>query len=264
MSNRFISISSGSSGNCYYVKNQTSGNAILLEAGVTLSKVRKTLKAHGEDLSSIKAIVVSHAHNDHVRNLHVLCSHLNLVVYMEESVRNSLHPGTLEDTMPFIKTFRYGDVLRIADFTLETFPVPHDVPNTGYFVTNADGELNMAFITDIGVTTPEAEYAASRATSLIIEADYDLDMLLRGNYAPELKERITQGHGHFSNADCAAFLKNIWHDRLRYIFLCHISGNNNTPSLAYEHIRGALKETIGDANVTIAPLPRLQALSYNI
>lgn len=264
MSNRFISISSGSSGNCYYVKSSASGCAILLEAGVTLSKVRKTLKAQGEDLSSIKAIVISHAHNDHVRNLHVLCSHLNLVVFMEESVRASLHPGTLQDVMPYIRTFRYGDIMKVADFTLETFPVPHDVPNTGYFVTNGTGDLNLAFITDIGVSTPEAQYAASRATALIIEADYDLDMLLKGNYPPELKARITKGHGHFSNADCAEFLKNVWHSALRYIFLCHISGNNNTPTLAYEHVRSALSETIGDANVTIAPLPRLQALAYNI
>ena len=78
------------------------------------------------------------------------------------------------------------------------------------------------------------------ADHLIIESNFDLDMLIRGNYAPELKKRIYEGNGHLSNDQCAHALKMVIHKGLESVYLCHLSENNNTPSLAYDSASEAI------------------------
>jgi phosphoribosyl 1,2-cyclic phosphodiesterase len=95
-------------------------------------------------------------------------------------------------------------------------------------------------MTDMGHTTEEALEWASQATTVVIESNYDMDMLLGGDYPQVLKDRISHGIGHLSNDACAEALPKILHPGLRNIFLCHLSGNNNTPELAYESARRAL------------------------
>lgn len=265
-SNKFISFSSGSIGNCYYLKSAATGKAILIEAGMSLSSVRKVLKQHNESIDSIAAIIVSHAHNDHVRHLQVFCEKLHLPVYMASDVKATLYPPLYDEVVSYIRSFEWGDSFDVADFHIRSFEVPHDVPNTGYFIStdNAAAPLQLAFLTDMGHETPEILAAAQAATTLIVEADYDKDMLLRSNYPQFLKDRITQGCGHFSNADCAEFLKKCYHSELRSIFLCHLSGNNNTPQLAYTVIHEALKPLVGNNRILLAPLYRGKALSFNI
>ena len=72
---------------------------------------------------------------------------------------------------------------------------------------------------------------------MVVESNYDLDMLLGGNYPDYLKKRISHGIGHLSNADCAEAIARFMHPELRNLFLCHLSGNNNTPELAYASAR---------------------------
>ena len=87
--------------------------------------------------------------------------------------------------------------------------------------------------------------------ALIIESNYDLDMLLAGSYTPELKVRIVQGQGHLSNEQAASAVKRFWHKDLSHLFLCHLSENNNTHDLAYRSAAGALRE-IGVVKGTVA------------
>lgn len=54
-------IGSGSAGNCYILQNET--EALIIEAGLPFDKDVK--KALGWDTSKIKAVIISHAHNDH-------------------------------------------------------------------------------------------------------------------------------------------------------------------------------------------------------
>ena len=59
-------------------------------------------------------------------------------------------------------------------------------------------------MTDLGRMTEEALAYASEADTVVIESNYDVDMLMGGPYPHELKMRICQGHGHLSNDECAA------------------------------------------------------------
>ena len=67
-------------------------------------------------------------------------------------------------------------------------------------------------------------------------------MLDSGPYTEELKRRISDGHGHLSNDECAQAIKAFWHPGLEHIFLCHLSENNNTPELARDASLKALEE----------------------
>lgn len=132
------------------------------------------------------------------------------------------------------------------------FVVPHDATQTvGFAIRIAD--INYVHITDCGALTDEAMSFLKEADSIVIESNYDDEMLDKGSYPEDLKSRIRGGNGHLSNAECADAIKEFRHEGLREIFLCHLSENNNTPKLAYRSAVEALGETEGRP-------PRLEAL----
>ena len=104
----------------------------------------------------------------------------------------------------------------------------------------------------------------------MIEANYDLNMLRMGRYPEYLKARIQTEIGHLDNMQTAAFLKEIINPDLKYIFLCHLSQDNNTPQKALAAVRDALEEagkkvgnalgTLDDRNadVQLMALPRFE------
>ncbi len=88
---------------------------------------------------------------------------------------------------------------------------------------------------------PTAAYYISKAHYLILEANYDEEMLKMGPYPQYLKERIASKTGHMSNIDTAEFLAENFTEHLQYIWLCHLSKDNNHPELAYKTVEWKLK-----------------------
>jgi hypothetical protein len=126
------------------------------------------------------------------------------------------------------------------DFDVQYFVVPHDATQYIGFAIRCEGEL-FVLMTDLGHTTPEAMQWASLANTVVVESNYDEEMLFGGDYPEELKRRISHGIGHLSNKACAEAIGSFLHPGLRNIFLCHLSGNNNTPELAYKSACEALQ-----------------------
>ena len=92
--------------------------------------------------------------------------------------------------------------------------------------------------------SPLVMAAPSRATFItlvILEANYDEEMLKMGPYPQYLKERIMSRTGHMSNSATAEFLAENITEHLRYIWLCHLSKDNNHPELAYKTVEWKLK-----------------------
>ena len=257
---RFISLSSGSNGNCYYIGDENT--AFIIDAGIGPRTIKKRLLEHGIAMETIKFVLVTHDHIDHIKSLGVLADRVNLPVYATEKLHRSLSvhfctrgklSGCARET-ELSKSFQYDDV------TITPFEVPHDATQTVGYHINFCG-VKFTFITDAGDITENIIKYSSLADVLIIESNYDLDMLLHGGYTPELKLRITKGNGHLSNEQCASILKRVYHKQMKAIFLCHLSENNNTPALAYKTAAGAL-QSIGvspDSLVYFEPLPRRMA-----
>jgi len=252
---KFMSFSSGSCGNCYWLGNDEKG--ILIDTGVSLRHLKKLMLLHGLDENSFSSILVTHDHMDHIRSLGSFCKRLQKPVYATTLLHEALirHSYAMPSIMGCRRDLREGEWNDVDGFMVHYFVVPHDATQTVGYAIEFEG-LRFVIMTDVGRMTDEAVEFASKADVVVVESNYDVDMLMGGSYPHDLKMRICQGNGHLSNDECAAAIKRFWHEGLRFIFLCHLSENNNTPTLAYETSKKALDELGVSDKVQLAALPR--------
>ena len=256
MAIRFMSFSSGSCGNCYYLGTEDKG--ILIDAGVSLRRLKGILQDNGMSLDSFSAVLVTHDHLDHIRHLGSYCKRISRPVYTTDVIHKALARHTF--TAPTIATCRQvlteGEWNDVAGMKVKYFVVPHDATQTVGYAVQLEGHL-FVIMTDVGRMTDEAVEYAKMADTVVVESNYDMDMLMGGPYPHELKMRIVQGCGHLSNDECASAIRRFCHSGLRNVFLCHLSENNNTPDLAYTSALEALKSVgVGKGEVSLRCLPR--------
>lgn len=272
---RFMSFSSGSCGNCYFIGLEEEGRisaGVLVDAGVSLRRLKKELDSHGLTSDSFSAILVTHDHLDHIKHLGSLCKYLEKPVYSEPSILNALarHSFTRDHISKCRKDMSAGEwsVISPGKLMVKYFIVPHDATQTvGYGIVI--GGFRFVIMTDIGAMTDEALAFARNADTVVLESNYDREMLLSGPYPYDLKMRICRGCGHLSNDKCAQAIRSFYHSGLKHIYLCHLSENNNTPELAFAASAAALGElgfsqsypssTLFEKEgetITLAPLPR--------
>jgi phosphoribosyl 1,2-cyclic phosphodiesterase len=99
---RFLSLGSGSSGNCYYLGDGEQG--ILIDAGIAARTVRKGLKEIGTDLSQVLGVFISHDHIDHIKSIGVLGAkyHLPLFASTEPTTVMDIFRGLLNRIRKFV------------------------------------------------------------------------------------------------------------------------------------------------------------------
>lgn len=257
---RFFSLGSGSSGNCYYLGNENHG--ILIDAGVGIRRITKTLREYGVSMSKIRGVLITHDHADHIKTAGCLGIKHNLPIYATQGVhygikRSRYTQGELNGSRRIISQ---EEPFEIEDFKITAFEVLHDsIENVGYHIEFND--QNFVLATDVGQTTPKIREYASKANHLVIEANYDDYMLANGPYPTHLKQRICNGMGHLSNHLSAQFLSSIYSDRLKNVWLCHLSQDNNKPDIAYNTVADALINAgarIGE-NLSLETLSRYKA-----
>ena len=243
---RFLSFSSGSCGNACLLMQENPGEApsgLLIDAGVSIRRMKKVLEANGLDFDCFQAVLVTHDHGDHIRNLGSVCKRLSRPVWTTPSLHQALlhHPFTYLEIGPCRRDLPEGAWTRIGAFEVRWFEVPHDATQTVGYAIRCGEEL-FVLMTDLGRMTDEALHWARQAQTVVVESNFDVDMLLGGDYPHELKMRICQGYGHLSNDACCQAIRDFLHPGLRNLFLCHLSGNNNTPQLAYRQAAETLRE----------------------
>ena len=251
----YISFPPASSGNSCYVGNDRGG--IVIDAGIRADQIEDILHDHGVSMRHVKALVLTHDHSDHVRySYSLLRNNRHLSLYCTPRVlngllrRHSISKRIKEYHTPIFKEIPF----KVADMEITAFDVPHDGSDNMGFSIDFEGH-RFVLATDLGAVTDRARYYMSMANYLVIEANYDSDMLRLGRYPEYLKARIRAGNGHLDNRDTAAFLKEIINPRLKYIFLCHLSKDNNTPVRALKEVRDALVErgvTVGHAEESVS------------
>ncbi|MCD8030133.1 MAG: MBL fold metallo-hydrolase [Bacteroides sp.] len=237
---KFISLASGSSGNCYYLGTPTYG--ILIDAGIGIRTIRKHLKEANVTLDMIRGIFVTHDHADHIKAVGTLGEKYHIPVYttplMHEGINRSY--CMTEKIYSCVRYLEKEQPYQLEDFRITSFDVPHDgTDNVGYSI-EIDGKI-FSFLTDLGEITPTAANYIHKAHYLILEANYDREMLQMGRYPAYLKQRISSPSGHMCNADTADFLAENIREHLRYIWLCHLSKDNNHPELAYKTVEWQLR-----------------------
>ena len=238
---RFISLASGSSGNCYYIGTEKYG--ILIDAGIAVRTIKKGLKEAGINMEMIRAVFVTHDHADHIKCVGCLGEKYNIPVYSTHKVHEGINRSycVTEKLSTCAHYIEKGETLCLKDFKISAFEVPHDgTDNIGYCI-EIDGKT-FSFLTDLGHITPTAASYICKANYLILEANYDEEMLKMGSYPGYLKKRISGPNGHLSNMETAEFLAENITEHLQYIWLCHLSKDNNHPELAYKTVEWKLRE----------------------
>ena len=253
---RFMSLSSGSCGNCYYLGTETGG--IIIDAGVSLRTLKKVLQEYDMTTDAFSAVLVTHDHLDHIRHLGSFCKRLSKPVYTTADIHRALarHTFTAPTIGPCRRILAEGEWNEVAGMKVRYFVVPHDATQTVGYAIEVEGH-KFVIMTDVGRMTDEAVQFAREADSVVVESNYDMDMLMGGPYTYDLKMRIVQGNGHLSNDECASAIRRFWHPGLRNIFLCHLSENNNTHDLAYRCSAAALQEMgVETGTLSLRCLPR--------
>ena len=238
---KFISFGSGSSGNCYYLGTATDG--LFLDIGVGLRTLKKYARDYGISLNSVQRILITHDHADHIKSVGAFSHDYNVPVYATEKVHAGIEINycvqrkLLKELKLFLEP---RTTVRLGDFLVTPFLVPHDAnENVGYKI-EVEGVV-FVIITDAGSVTEEMKGFIGEANYLVIEANHDVEMLQDGPYPQYLKERIISPNGHLSNKECGQVLAENMTERLKHVWLCHLSEENNHPELARKTVDAILR-----------------------
>jgi len=253
----FYSLGSGSSGNCYYLGNGQQG--ILIDAGISTKAVNKFLKEIDVPMHTIMGVLITHNHNDHIKGLKVLTRKHNIPVFTTRKIWNSILTSNREISTDCIREIVLQQKFHLAGFDIESFPVCHDAPETiGFHICTGDKKMTVA--TDLGIICQTAAPYIKAANLLVIESNYDEQMLVNGRYPYYLKKRIKSDHGHLSNHQTSEFLADNFNENLSNICLAHLSKNNNTPEIALQ----TLQNTLSKRGIILKDQQRITVLNRNI
>jgi phosphoribosyl 1,2-cyclic phosphodiesterase len=253
----FCSLSSGSSGNCYYLGNEFHG--ILIDAGISAKSIRKFLNDMGISMQTIMGVLITHNHIDHIKGLEVLTRKFSLPAFSTHKIWKSILSPKSRISRDCIHEIPLKQKFNLAGFDIEAFPVCHDAPETVGFHICA-GEKNITIITDLGHICQTAALYIKAANLLVIESNYDEQMLVNGKYPHYLKERIKSDQGHLGNHQTSAFLADIISDNLSNICLAHLSKNNNSPEIVLK----TLQQTFSEKGISLNSQQRISILNRDL
>jgi len=235
---RVISLQSGSNGNCVYVE---SGDVrLLFDAGISGKQARLRLAAHGREIADASALVISHDHRDHSRCMGIYQRKFHVPIHVTAPTLRAAQSACALGRMHDVRPFRAGGVLRFGPVTVETIRTPHDGADGVAFIVG-DGRRRLGILTDLGHAFPGLADVIASLDAVLIESNYDADMLARGPYPAFLKRRIRGPAGHLSNVESARLLAEAGKN-LRWACLAHLSQENNHPLLALRTHREILGE----------------------
>jgi len=227
---KVISLQSGSNGNCIYV--EADGVRLLFDAGISGIQAEERLALRGRDAEGLDALLISHDHTDHARNMGVFHRKFGIPIYVtSETYRaSSRHRlGEIGD----LNHFTAGETLRFGKVVVETVSTPHDGVDGVVFVVD-DGKHRLGILTDLGHVFGDLKPLIASLDAVLLESNYDPEMLANGDYPDWLKERIEGPGGHISNLESAELLRTAASKRMKWACLGHLSHDNNTPDLALD------------------------------
>ena len=238
----FISFGSGSSGNCYYL--YTENSKILIDVGVGIRALKKNFNDYGLRFADgFSGLLITHDHADHIKSVGSMSKKFNLPVWTTKEVHSGIDKNYCVRCKLLHQNRRYVEknvTFELGDFSITPFGVPHDsTDNIGYVVRH-EGVV-FTLLTDVGHITDEMKGVIRDSDYLVIEANYSPEMLATGPYPLYLQNRISGGRGHLSNQQCGEAIANNCSRKLKHVWLCHLSEENNRPNIAYDCVKNILE-----------------------
>ena len=232
---KFCSLYSGSSGNSIFVGSEKA--KILIDAGLPGKKIDEALKQIGQNPSELDGIFITHEHIDHIKGVGVLSRKYDIPIYAPHDTWVAME-GTIGKIKEHnLKVMDRRSIVAVKDMEIKSFIIPHDAAApVGYTINLNDKKASVA--TDFGTFTKEIEDNIKDSSIILIESNYNPEMLDFGPYPYSLKQRIKEAYGHLSNEDCGEAIVRVLKSGLgKKIILGHLSKENNYAELAYETVR---------------------------
>lgn len=241
---KIISLQSGSNGNCFYVETETV--RLLFDAGISARQAELRLAEHGRDIRDVDALLITHDHGDHARSMGVFQRKFGMPVYITRRTLHASRKYLKKSKMERVRIFTAGSSLQFGDVVVNSIPTPHDSAEGLAYVVE-DGDQRVGILTDLGHSFDGLKEVLQSLDAVVIESNYDCNMLSTGRYSESLKRRISGAGGHLSNDDSAALIDAALRygesPRLKWACLCHLSEDNNDPQVALATHQKAIGET---------------------
>jgi len=255
---RVTSLGSGSSGNALLVEaGPRQRTKLLIDAGLPGRLLAERLRQAHIYPAQLSGVLLTHEHSDHVIGLPGLLKQCAPPIFSTPGTLSAIerlslwdNPATNRDALSeavivapeaasscnepetLLHPLSVGTCSIIGDIEVLSFPVSHDAAEPCGYLLSAGG-WRVGVVIDSGEVTLAMLDAMQRADLLILEANHDLQRLLRGPYPYHLKQRILSSTGHLSNDQAAEAVLRTWRtDSMRWLWLSHLSRTNNTPRLA--------------------------------
>lgn len=219
-------LGSSSAGNAYIL--EASDETLIIELGVGWSEILRSLNY---DLTKVYSCLVSHRHSDHS------CA-------ISHALKNGLDIYSCQDVQtihPQVKVLKNGVKKQIGAFKVQPIPLYHSCECIGFLIEHEDfGKI--VFATD----TNEIPYRFKNCNHLIIECNYDVDVLIDHACSDMYSQSASENHLELN--DTIDFIKQNYSCDIQSITLIHLSNNNINASVAKKRI----VDEIGFGNVYIA------------
>ncbi len=236
---KFCSLYSGSTGNSLFI--ETNDTKILVDAGESCKKITESLSNIDISMDSINAIIVTHEHIDHVKGLGTISKKFNIPVYANSETWDAMPLQKDKIDEINIRTFNLKESFEIGDLKINPFSIPHDAANPcGFNIYYNDNKISIA--TDLGHINSEILHNLENSSFILLESNYDPNILKCSPYPYHLKQRISGPNGHLSNDIAGKTITHLINTGLKQVMLGHLSKENNFPELAYKTVVETLLE----------------------
>lgn len=242
---KFISLYSGSTGNSLFI--ETDHTKLLIDAGVSAKKITSALTALQTNLNDIDAIIVTHEHSDHTQSLGTLSCKYNIPVFANKETWDAMTLQRDKISTSNQKNFSVSEKFEIGELTIEPFSIPHDAANPCGFNLFCQKE-KMSIATDLGHMTTPILKKLEGSSFLMLESNYDPEILKCCSYPYRLKTRIAGPNGHLPNELAGKTISYLLKSGLKDVLLGHLSKENNFPELAYKTVLDELIQNNFDEN----------------
>ncbi|MFC2140334.1 MBL fold metallo-hydrolase [Candidatus Auribacterota bacterium] len=233
---RICVLGSGSRGNSIYIG--VNNTHLLIDVGLSCKEMEKRLAEIGVSPEEINGILISHEHIDHIKGIPLLSSKFNIPVFSNRltagKIKENIKNGVQKNLR--LNIFLGGNIFEVNALEVKPFSVFHDaIDPVGFIVSYKDKKIAVA--TDLGFPSSLVKERLKGVDAIILESNYDIEMLKNSKRPWSLKQRIMGRQGHLSNIVAANLLADVMHDDLQEIFLVHLSQDCNSPDLALKTTR---------------------------
>jgi len=196
------------------------------------------LEAIGESLDAIDAVFLTHEHSDHAQGVRGLARRADLPVFANRDTADAVQAKLCKQVN--WQVFQTGTDFSFRDLKVRSFALPHDAYDpVGYtFNWGEEGDLfapprSLAWVTDLGYVPEHVREHVRCVQTLVLEANYDEDLLERDERRPwSTKQRIRGRHGHLSNHAAYELIEELAQaGPLEKVYLAHLSKDCNNVGL---------------------------------